>query len=706
MINHNKVIQFLQNPYILSVIPALLIILLVPVKRVRYALDIDSVSLLSNNYYVRYADIDGDGYSEKIRLGQFENSTFVNIDNHFGEPVNQWNLYGTYDFGIQSTLFISGDSDGDGQHEIVVFTISNDSIFMHVISDYEKDQPVIQNRLIAISGTGIRAPDPFIIPGGMEDLNENGRKEFIFGIGSGFSRYPRAVYAYYLDKDSLVASPESSCFILEISLHDITGDGRREVVINGSATANVSPDKATYHDHSNWLMVLDRDLNFLFEPIEVPGRYQYFRTVVIQDADNTVLAGFHFPGSAGMASVSFYDHQGTILRTQDLPGNPMDVFIQTCQEGRQYIVLQYPDSKFRVYDTWLNKVGLHRPIVNDNQARVFSRRLDYGQGSTCVLIVPDIASGSMHVIDRKMRHPIAATIEKAGHSDMFLSVIDRGDAPQQLFMQAGHYLYIFNYGINPLYGLRFVIYLMIYLGVTGFTAVIRSIQKQQLTRQRDAEKKITELQLSLVRNQLDPHFSLNALNAVLHAVRNQKADVAEDSLMRFANMYRNMLFTAGSVRQTLEKELDFTRDYLELEKLRQTNSFEYIIQVDPGIDQSVLVPKMVIHIYAENAVKHGLSPLKAGGKLVIEVRASEEGLQIIVTDNGVGREQAKKSETVSSGMGLSLMEEFYTLYDKFYNQKISSYIRDLKDEKGEAAGTSVQINIYLHHEQSGNKKLN
>jgi hypothetical protein len=698
MINRSKILNFIQNPFILSVLPTLIILLLVPVKREKYVLEKYSQKLLANNYYIRYVDMTGDGYSERLRLGQFANTTSVNLDNHLGEPINQWNLYGTYDFGIKTTLFITGDSDGDGKHELFVFTLSNDSIFMHAISDYEQDQPAIRNRLIAKTGTGLKAPDPFIISGGMEDFNNDGRKELIFGIGSGFSRYPRTVYAYYIDKDSLVASPESSYFISELSLHDLTGDGRREIIVNGYATGNISPDIATYHDHSNWLMVLDQELNFLFEPVEIPGRYQSFKTIVVQNSGVQILAGIHLPGSAATSSVSFYNLQGKILRKQELPGNPVGMLFHNSQAGKQFIVLQYPDLRFHLYDSRMNIIGVRSPFLDANQAGVYSRNLDYGNGEKCLLIVTDFASGNIYVTDQKMRHHISTTIEKADFSEVFLSVIEKGNAPQQLYMQAGRHLYIFNYGLNPLYFLRFVIYLMIYLGVAGFTISIRMIQKQQLKRQRDAEKKITKLQLRLVRNQLDPHFSLNALNAVLHAVKSQNADLAEESLMRFANMYRNILMTAGSANQTLQKELDFTADYLELEKLRYNKAFDYTFRIDPGVDMCILVPKMIIQIHAENAVKHGLAALKAGGVLVVEVKSSLEGLQIFVTDNGIGRDMAKQNESLSMGMGLALMEEFYSLYYKFYNQKISSYIRDLKNEKGEAVGTAVQINITLQHE--------
>jgi LytS/YehU family sensor histidine kinase len=97
-------------------------------------------------------------------------------------------------------------------------------------------------------------------------------------------------------------------------------------------------------------------------------------------------------------------------------------------------------------------------------------------------------------------------------------------------------------------------------------------------------------------------------------------------------------------------------------------------------------------------VKHGLAPLKSGGLLRIEVTQSNEKLEILIADNGVGREHSAKTSGRSTGLGLSLMDDFNALYQKLFNQQISSYIRDLKTVHGKPAGTSVQIIIGMQYE--------
>ena len=80
----------------------------------------------------------------------------------------------------------------------------------------------LRTGLLTLLGVVLKTPDPFIIPAEMQDLDDDGSKELIFGISSGFSIYPRNVYGYYVSKYSLVISPESSFFIFNILQADIT----------------------------------------------------------------------------------------------------------------------------------------------------------------------------------------------------------------------------------------------------------------------------------------------------------------------------------------------------------------------------------------------------------------------------------------------------------------------------------------------------
>jgi hypothetical protein len=306
--------------------------------------------------------------------------------------------------------------------------------------------------------------------------------------------------------------------------------------------------------------------------------------------------------------------------------------------------------------------------------------------------------GIIHVSRSGFRFPVLVSFEWDESPLGLIQLIERGADGTQLFFQTGRYQYVFDYGPNPIYYLNFGIYLLIYAGVLAFTLFTRSVQRRQIERQQQAEKRITELQMNLIRNQLDPHFTLNAINSIAEAVRSNQPDLAGEGLMRFASLHRHMVQSAGDIHRCLDEELSFTEDYLELERLRRGGSFNYEVSVAPGIDRSLLIPRMLIHLHAENAVKHGLAPLKSGGLLRIEVTQSNEKLEILIADNGVGREHSAKTSGRSTGLGLSLMDDFNALYQKLFNQQISSYIRDLKTVHGKPAGTSVQIIIGMQYE--------
>jgi sensor histidine kinase YesM len=139
--------------------------------------------------------------------------------------------------------------------------------------------------------------------------------------------------------------------------------------------------------------------------------------------------------------------------------------------------------------------------------------------------------------------------------------------------------------------------------------------------------------------------------------------------------------------------LDFCDNYLLLEKMRFKDRFNYKISVAEVIDKNYLIPKLLIQIHAENALKHGLATLESGGIILINVENVDGGILIEISDNGIGREKAKNQAKQSTGKGLEIMNELYTIYNKYYNEKVSSQINDLYDINGNACGTKVCIRI-------------
>ncbi|HLN21632.1 MAG TPA: histidine kinase [Bacteroidales bacterium] len=300
---------------------------------------------------------------------------------------------------------------------------------------------------------------------------------------------------------------------------------------------------------------------------------------------------------------------------------------------------------------------------------------------------------------------------REGYSDGLSITADTGTEPHivtlktsigsnnLISIQAGTNHYLMRYGKNPAYPYNYLYHPGIYLGILAFTLLIRNIQQNQSKRKYETEKKISELQLSLIRNQLDPHFTFNVINSIICSIEYHENKQAATQLRQFASLYREMLLTAGSVRIPLEQELQFCDNYLNLQIMRFKDRFDYIISVAENVDKKYLIPKYIIQIYAENAVKHGLSYLKNGGMLKINLWNEKDTLVIEIADNGIGRIKSAEQENKSTGKGQELMEELFSVFNRYYDDKISLEITDLYDEDGDPSGTRVTIRIVKHHEK-------
>ena len=153
-----------------------------------------------------------------------------------------------------------------------------------------------------------------------------------------------------------------------------------------------------------------------------------------------------------------------------------------------------------------------------------------------------------------------------------------------------------------------------------------------------------------------------------------------------------MLNDAEKIYRSLAEEIEFVRTYLELEKLRFEDNFNYEFQISNEVDITVQVPKMVLQTHAENAVKHGLMLRETGGLLKINIQNENEYLVLTVEDNGIGREKAS-GKSSSTGMGIKLTEEFYQILNEMYKKSVMFKITDLSDQEGKAAGTRVVVSI-------------
>jgi histidine kinase len=221
-----------------------------------------------------------------------------------------------------------------------------------------------------------------------------------------------------------------------------------------------------------------------------------------------------------------------------------------------------------------------------------------------------------------------------------------------------------------------------------------ALEKQRL----ESEKKQTELEMQALRAQMNPHFIFNCLSSINRFILKNESKIASNYLTRFSRLIRMVLMNSQKSLISLDDELQMLELYLEMERLRFKNSFDYAITFLNAIDNdNVFIPPLLLQPFCENAIWHGLMHKEGQGRLDIELSMEDKVLNCIITDNGVGREKAEemKSKTAEKekSMGLKITTERLAILNREKGLHTFYDIEDLKDENGNGIGTKVNLKI-------------
>jgi signal transduction histidine kinase len=163
------------------------------------------------------------------------------------------------------------------------------------------------------------------------------------------------------------------------------------------------------------------------------------------------------------------------------------------------------------------------------------------------------------------------------------------------------------------------------------------------------QAQLAEARLSVLRNQLNPHFLFNTLNAVSALVAKDPKGVRR-MIARLSDLLRYSLTGVAEQEIAVEEELKMLGQYLEILEIRYQGRLETHIDAEPGVGNA-LVPSLILQPLAENAMTHGVG--KAGGHGRIEVRAARVGdqLRLSVRDTGPGAGVDDAAELTPGGAG-------------------------------------------------------
>ncbi len=223
-------------------------------------------------------------------------------------------------------------------------------------------------------------------------------------------------------------------------------------------------------------------------------------------------------------------------------------------------------------------------------------------------------------------------------------------------------------------------------------------EKENEKRQSDWQHKTVELEMKVLRAQMNPHFIFNSLNSINRFILQNERTQASGYLTKFSKLVRLILQNSQAELISLESELEALELYLDLEALRFDDHFNYKIEISTDLDISGLkVPPLIIQPFVENAIWHGLMNKEEKGQLDIGLSLEKDYLYCRITDNGIGRKKAAeiagKTTTRNKSMGLHITEDRITLIQREESFGTPVKINDLTLPDGSPAGTEVLIRL-------------
>jgi LytS/YehU family sensor histidine kinase len=233
---------------------------------------------------------------------------------------------------------------------------------------------------------------------------------------------------------------------------------------------------------------------------------------------------------------------------------------------------------------------------------------------------------------------------------------------------------------------RFLSYSVVYGAILLAGSMLDSRERlaNEQTETARLNEQLSMAQLNALRRQIEPHFLFNTLNAIAALVRDKRNDSAVSMIAGLSDFLRRVVQDSDRQQVPLREELEFTRKYLDIQKVRFAERLQFSVNV-PGELFSAQVPSLILQPMVENAVKHGIAKRVQGGSIRIAGFRSNGRLTLTVYNDGPSLPAGW--DKTNSGIGISnVRTRLQSLYGSAF---------DLSLQNREPGGVEVSVSVPL-----------
>jgi sensor histidine kinase YesM len=276
----------------------------------------------------------------------------------------------------------------------------------------------------------------------------------------------------------------------------------------------------------------------------------------------------------------------------------------------------------------------------------------------------------------------AGTLLALGHLLLLQTAIEQ---------MIGRWPYLRNAGYSSLAVLgleRICLEVLLYVIAWMACAAVHSQMARQAESVHTAKlrEELSKAHLRALQMQLEPHFLLNTLNSITALVEDKNHEEASEMLSHLNAILKSTLIREAPEKVSLAKELAVTEHYLAIEQIRFADRLRIELAVDPRALDS-MVPCFLLQPIIENAVRHGIAPLKTGGVICATIERKGEMVHLTVRDNGPG-----SSSKAHSGYGIGLRNTEGRLRHLYAN--------DYRFSSGDIEAGGFEVSILIPYEKA------
>lgn len=224
-------------------------------------------------------------------------------------------------------------------------------------------------------------------------------------------------------------------------------------------------------------------------------------------------------------------------------------------------------------------------------------------------------------------------------------------------------------------------------------------QRRSIEKIDDERRHTLAFQYQLLCSQLNPHFIYNVLNSLQYYILGGKIEDSLNYVSSFSTLMRKVLDNSTKPFITLNDEISFIRQYIDISKQQKNQNLEVRIIIDPTLDlNDHLIPPMLLQPYVENAILHAFPDKKiASPVLKINFSLKNNRVYCMICDNGIGRQESLKLKSKSGGKNKSraiqINQSRVELLNRIHSNKFQIEINDVNSSTSQDSGTIVVVSF-------------